>query len=56
MGTVRHAAVSALKHFFPRQVYERRVFQTKQVEIEEEVLPLLVDPARESVDVGANES
>ncbi|SRR5581483_5911523 len=46
--------VHAFHYIFPRIAHQRHVSQTKNIEIEINLLPLLVDPNRESVDVGAN--
>lgn len=54
MPLLHDAARTVLDAVFPRQMYERRIFRTGEIEIEETFLPLLVDPNRESIDVGAN--
>lgn len=46
--------VHAFHYAFPRIAHQRHQRHTKNLEIEISLLPLLVDPDRESIDVGAN--
>jgi FkbM family methyltransferase len=43
-----------LRQLFPRAMHARARSHSKWQEIEEELLPIMVDPMREAVDVGAN--
>jgi FkbM family methyltransferase len=53
-GRFKWPIVHAFHYTFPRIAHQRHKRQTKNLEIEITLLPLLVDPSRESIDVGAN--
>jgi|ERR1700733_281610 FkbM family methyltransferase len=54
LGRFKWPVVHAFHYVFPRIAHQRHMRHTNSLEIEIALLPLLADPERESIDVGAN--
>jgi FkbM family methyltransferase len=54
MRQIKTTLRNVLRQVFPKAMHARAVSHARWAEIEEDLLPIVVDPERESVDVGAN--
>jgi FkbM family methyltransferase len=54
LNQLRVTLRNVLRQVFPKQMHARAVSHARWAEIEEDLLPIVVDPERESMDIGAN--